>query len=53
MTEMNEADAVEQHLDLVPDDDETGLPGEVPFDANEADAVEQEQVVRTDEEDYR
>ncbi|MEU9603872.1 hypothetical protein [Streptomyces sp. NPDC048057] len=50
--EVPEADAVEQHADLRPEDD--GPPPRIDHDAaNEADAVEQARVVTLDEDDYR
>ncbi|KUH40129.1 MULTISPECIES: hypothetical protein [Streptomyces] len=50
--ETPEADAAEQHTELVPqaDDPLTRIDPEV---ANEADAVEQARVVELDEDDYR
>ena len=49
--ETPEADAVEQHTEVRPSEDE--LPRQIPHDANDADAVEQSRVVELDEDDYR
>jgi pyruvate/2-oxoglutarate dehydrogenase complex dihydrolipoamide dehydrogenase (E3) component len=45
-------DAMEQHQDVVPDDD-VDTRGEIPLDVNEADAAEQEIAVGYDDDDYR
>lgn len=50
-------DVVEQHKEVVPDDDneqDSELPpGELPLEANEADAAEQARSVGPDDDDYR
>ena len=52
--ETPEDDALEQHQDVVEDDDTgTGARHEVPFDVDEADAAEQERAVGFDDDDYR
>jgi hypothetical protein len=54
--EAPDADSAEQRQDAVvePDeDDETAGPAESPLEANEADAAEQEQVLDSDEDEYR
>jgi dihydrolipoamide dehydrogenase len=53
--ETPEDDALEQHQEVVDDDEETSNPGPrpVPFDADEADAAEQERSVGFDDDDYR
>ena len=49
--EANEADAAEQRLDVLEDDETAAEP--VPEEANEADAAEQHRPVPLDEDDYR
>ena len=49
--EVDVADAVEQHAEVVPNGDEQVA--EIPFDVNPADAVEQRRSVGGDDEDYR
>ncbi len=49
--EANEADAAEQRLDVLEDDEAAAEP--VPDEANEADAAEQHRPVPLDEDDYR
>jgi pyruvate/2-oxoglutarate dehydrogenase complex dihydrolipoamide dehydrogenase (E3) component len=51
--ETPEDDALEQHREVLPDEDGTDTPREIPLDVNEADAVEQEASVRYDDDDYR
>jgi dihydrolipoamide dehydrogenase len=51
--EMPEDDAIEQHQEVVADENETGTRREVPFEVNEADAAEQEVAVGFDDDDYR
>jgi hypothetical protein len=51
--ETPEADAIEQHQELIPDETVVGARREVPFDVNEADAAEQDRVVGFDDDDYR
>lgn len=50
--EAPEADAVEQHHDLVPHRDDLPTADE-PLEANEADRAEQARIVEENEEDYR
>ncbi|MEU1801976.1 hypothetical protein [Streptomyces sp. NPDC019937] len=50
--EAPEADAAEQHHDLVPHRDDLPTADE-PLEANEADRAEQARVVEENEEDYR
>lgn len=50
--ETPEADAAEQHADLLQDHDDP-LTGVDPDAADEADAVEQARIVTLDEDDYR
>jgi pyruvate/2-oxoglutarate dehydrogenase complex dihydrolipoamide dehydrogenase (E3) component len=52
--ETPEADAIEQHQEVVDNDDSsTGGPRAVPYDVNEADAAEQDRSVGFDDDDYR
>ena len=51
--ETPEDDAIEQHQEVVADENETGPRREVPFEVNEADAAEQEVAVGFDDDDYR
>lgn len=53
--ETPEDDAIEQHQELVDDEEEASIPEPrpVPFDADEADAAEQERSVGFDDDDYR
>jgi dihydrolipoamide dehydrogenase len=51
--ETPEDDAIEQHQEVVVDENETGTRREVPFEVNEADAAEQEVAVGFDDDDYR
>ena len=51
--ETPEGDAIEQHQEVVADEDTPGPRREVPFDVNEADAAEQERSVAFDDDDYR
>jgi pyruvate/2-oxoglutarate dehydrogenase complex dihydrolipoamide dehydrogenase (E3) component len=51
--ETPEDDALEQHQDVVAEENGIGAIHEVPFEANEADAVEQELAVSFDDDDYR
>jgi dihydrolipoamide dehydrogenase len=51
--ETPEADAIEQHQELITDETVVGARREVPFDVNEADAAEQDRVVGFDDDDYR
>jgi pyruvate/2-oxoglutarate dehydrogenase complex dihydrolipoamide dehydrogenase (E3) component len=51
--ETPEDDAIEQHQEVVADENETGTRREVPFEVNEADAAEQEVAVGYDDDDYR
>jgi hypothetical protein len=53
--ETPEDDALEQHQELVEDDEATVASGRrsVPFDVNEADAAEQDRSVGFDDDDYR
>ncbi|HEY1622293.1 MAG TPA: hypothetical protein VGG16_00695 [Streptosporangiaceae bacterium] len=59
MSEMDmetpENDAIEQHQELVEDEDAPAItrPRPVPFDVNEADAAEQDRSVGFDDDDYR
>ena len=50
--EAPEADAVEQHQPVRPEDADHSL-DRVPFDVDEYDAAEQSRVVELDEDDYR
>jgi dihydrolipoamide dehydrogenase len=51
--ETPEGDAIEQHQEVVDDENLTGTRREVPFDVNEADAAEQDRAVGFDDDDYR
>jgi pyruvate/2-oxoglutarate dehydrogenase complex dihydrolipoamide dehydrogenase (E3) component len=51
--ETPEDDALEQHQELVADENGAAARREVPFDVNEADAAEQERAVGFDDDDYR
>jgi pyruvate/2-oxoglutarate dehydrogenase complex dihydrolipoamide dehydrogenase (E3) component len=51
--ETPEDDAIEQHQEVVADEDATGTRHELPLDVNEADAAEQEISVGFDDDDYR
>jgi dihydrolipoamide dehydrogenase len=51
--ETPEGDAIEQHQEIVPDENATGTRHEVPMDVNEADAAEQQLAVGFDDDDYR
>jgi hypothetical protein len=53
--ETPEDDAIEQHQELVEDEDApvTRRRRSVPFDVNEADAAEQDRSVGFDDDDYR
>jgi hypothetical protein len=51
--ETPEDDAIEQHQEVVDDENMNGAPREVPFDVNEADAAEQDRAVGFDDDDYR
>jgi dihydrolipoamide dehydrogenase len=51
--ETPEADAIEQHQDVVPDEAMVSARREVPFDVNEADVAEQDRAVGYDDDDYR
>jgi pyruvate/2-oxoglutarate dehydrogenase complex dihydrolipoamide dehydrogenase (E3) component len=51
--ETPEDDAIEQHQDVVEDENATDTRHEVPLDVNEADAAEQELAVGFDDDDYR
>jgi dihydrolipoamide dehydrogenase len=51
--ETPEDDAIEQHQQVVAEEDETDARREVPFEVNEADAAEQEVAVGFDDDDYR
>ena len=54
--EAPEADAAEQHTDVLPDDttdDELPELAEPPLEASEADAAEQGEIVNVDEDEYR
>jgi hypothetical protein len=51
--ETPEDDALEQHQEIIEDENATGARREVPFDVNEADAAEQERAVGFDDDDYR
>jgi dihydrolipoamide dehydrogenase len=51
--ETPEGDAIEQHQEVVADENATGTRREVPFDVNEADAADQERAVGFDDDDYR
>jgi len=51
--ETPEGDAIEQHQEVVADEDVTGTRHELPLDVNEADAAEQEISVGFDDDDYR
>jgi hypothetical protein len=53
--ETPEDDAIEQHQELVEDEDasDASQPRPVPFDVNEADAAEQDRSVGFDDDDYR
>jgi pyruvate/2-oxoglutarate dehydrogenase complex dihydrolipoamide dehydrogenase (E3) component len=51
--ETPEDDAIEQHQQVVADENETDARREVPFEVNEADAAEQEVAVGFDDDDYR
>ena len=51
--ETPEDDALEQHQEVIAEEDGIRAIREVPFEANEADAVEQELAVGFDDDDYR
>jgi dihydrolipoamide dehydrogenase len=51
--ETPEDDAIEQHQQVVAEENETDVRREVPFEVNEADAAEQEVAVGFDDDDYR
>jgi hypothetical protein len=54
--EAPDADAAEQHQDVVPepgDDDEPAEAEEPPLEANAADAAEQARIVKPDDDEYR
>ena len=51
--ETPEDDAIEQHQEVVADEDATDTRHELPLDVNEADAAEQEISVGFDDDDYR
>jgi pyruvate/2-oxoglutarate dehydrogenase complex dihydrolipoamide dehydrogenase (E3) component len=51
--ETPEDDALEQHQEVIAEENGVGAIHEVPFEANEADAVEQELAVGFDDDDYR
>jgi len=51
--ETPEGDAIEQHQEVVADENATGAQREVPFDVDEADAAEQARAVGYDDDDYR
>jgi pyruvate/2-oxoglutarate dehydrogenase complex dihydrolipoamide dehydrogenase (E3) component len=51
--ETPEGDAIEQHQEVVADENGTGARREVRFDVNEADAAEQARAVGFDDDDYR
>ena len=51
--ETPEGDAIEQHQEVVADENATGAQHEVPFDVDEADAAEQARAVGYDDDDYR
>jgi hypothetical protein len=54
--EAPDADAAEQHLDVIPEPDANDQADEVenpPLEANEADAAEQGRVVIPDDDEYR
>jgi dihydrolipoamide dehydrogenase len=51
--ETPEGDAIEQHQQVVAEENETDARREVPFEVNEADAAEQEVAVGFDDDDYR
>ena len=51
--ETPEDDAIEQHQDVVPDEDDNDTRHEVPLGVNEADAAEQGIAVGFDDDDYR
>jgi hypothetical protein len=53
--ETPEDDALEQHQEVIDDEEETAGSGprQVPFDVDEADAAEQERSVGFDDDDYR
>jgi hypothetical protein len=51
--ETPEGDAIEQHQEVIEDDNGTPVRHEVPFDVNEADAAEQERDAGFDDDDYR
>jgi hypothetical protein len=51
--ETPEGDAIEQHQEVIADEDGASVRREVPFDVNEADAAEQERAIGFDDDDYR
>jgi hypothetical protein len=53
--ETPEDDAIEQHQEVIEDDDSPVIrrTRSVPFDVNEADAAEQDRSVGFDDDDYR
>jgi hypothetical protein len=51
--ETPEDDAIEQHQEVIADEEVASPRREVPFDVNEADAAEQERAVGFDDDDYR
>jgi hypothetical protein len=51
--EAPEGDAIEQHQEVIADENGSGTRREIPFDVDEADAAEQERSVGFDDDDYR
>jgi len=54
--EAPDADAAEQHTDLLPEDSGADEPAELPeppLEVNEADSLEQAQTVSVDDDEYR
>jgi pyruvate/2-oxoglutarate dehydrogenase complex dihydrolipoamide dehydrogenase (E3) component len=51
--EAPEGDAIEQHQEVIEEENEDETRRELPFDVNEADAAEQERDVGFDDDDYR
>ncbi len=51
--ETPEGDAVEQHQEVVEEEEPAARPRPIPFDADEADAAEQEREAGFDDDDYR
>ena len=54
--ESPDADAVEQHADVIPEDSDADEPAEThetPLEANQADSAEQDRILAVDDDEYR